>query len=106
MTPSVPPRPHWGETARFLEVHAPPVIPYANVGGVQDDFQALGIGDEVRRDIATIELHPLDDFEGRLGGVAFFNRDDAIFPHLLLCCLVGLSERPFTWFAMRKRLSP
>ena len=54
-----------------------------NVGIVQDGFHALGIGDEVWREIATIELHPLNDFEGRLGGVAFFNRDDAIFPHLL-----------------------
>jgi len=31
LTPSVPPRPHWCETARFLEVHAPPVLPYTVV---------------------------------------------------------------------------
>ena len=33
LTPSVPPRPHWCETARFLEVHAPPVLPYTVVLG-------------------------------------------------------------------------
>jgi hypothetical protein len=33
-----------------------------NVGVVQHGFHALGIGDEVRREIATIELHPLDNF--------------------------------------------
>jgi hypothetical protein len=33
LTPPVPPRPHWCETAPFLEVHASPVIAHAIVMG-------------------------------------------------------------------------
>ena len=32
-----------------------------------DDFHALGIGHEVRREVAAVELHALDDLERRLG---------------------------------------
>ncbi len=32
----------------------------------------------MRRKIATIELHPLDNDDFSVGGLAFFNRDDAV----------------------------
>ena len=34
-----------------------------DVGVLQNGFHALGIGDEVRREIAAVELHAFDDFE-------------------------------------------
>ena len=43
LTPSVPPRPHWCETARFLEVHAPPAIHHAIV---MDRERLWCVGDE------------------------------------------------------------
>ena len=30
---------------------------------LENGFHALGIGDEVRREVAAIELHTFDDFE-------------------------------------------
>ena len=32
---------------------------------LEHDFHALGIGDEVRREVAAVELHALDDVERR-----------------------------------------
>ena len=42
-----------------------------------------GIGDEVRREVAAVELHALDDFERRLGRLALLDRDDAFLADLL-----------------------
>ena len=52
-------------------------------GILEDDFHALGIGHEVRREIAAIELHALDDVERRLQRLGFFNRDHAVLADLL-----------------------
>ena len=43
----------------------------------------LRVGDEVGRDVAAVELHALDDFEHRLGGLRFLDRDDAFAADLL-----------------------
>ena len=34
-----------------------------DVGVLEDGFHALGIGNEVRREIAAVELHAFDDFQ-------------------------------------------
>ena len=41
------------------------------------------VGDEVGRDVALVELHALDEFERRLGGLAFLDGDDAVLADLL-----------------------
>jgi hypothetical protein len=43
----------------------------------------LGVGDEVRREIAAVELHALDDVELGLGGLGLLDRDDALVADLL-----------------------
>src|SRR5579859_320693 len=42
----------------------------------------FGVGDEVRRQIAAVELHAFDDIKFGLGGLGFFNRDDAFVADL------------------------
>ena len=54
-----------------------------DVGVLQRHFHALGIGDEVRREIAAVELHAFDDFELRLEGLGLFDGDDAVLADLL-----------------------
>src|SRR6266566_8088195 len=43
----------------------------------------VGIGDEVGRDVATVELHALHDFELSLEGFGLLNRDDTFVADLL-----------------------
>src|ERR1019366_562719 len=50
---------------------------------LEHDLHALGVRDEVRREVAAVELHALDDFERRLGGLALLDRDDAFLADLL-----------------------
>ena len=50
---------------------------------LEDGLHAGGIGHHVGRQVAAIELHPLDDVEGRLHPLGFFDRDDAVLAHLL-----------------------
>ena len=38
-------------------------------GVLEHDLHPLGIGDEVRREVAAVELHALDDLERRLGAL-------------------------------------
>src|SRR5439155_18150965 len=54
-----------------------------DVGVLERGFHALGIGDEVRRQVAAVELHALDDFELGLERLGLFHGDDAIFADLL-----------------------
>jgi hypothetical protein len=46
-------------------------------------FHALGVGDEVRREVAAVELHALDDLERGLEALGLFDRDDAVLADLL-----------------------
>src|SRR4051812_25854831 len=48
-----------------------------DVGVIHVDAHLVGIGDEVRRDVAAVELHALDDFKLGLQALGLFNRDDA-----------------------------
>ena len=50
---------------------------------LEDALHPLGIGHEVRREVAAIELHPLDDLDGGLGALRLLDRDDALAADLL-----------------------
>src|SRR5205814_5568293 len=43
----------------------------------------LGVGDEVRRDVAAVELHALDDFDLGVERLGLFDRNDALVADLL-----------------------
>ena len=49
----------------------------------QRAIHALGIGDEVRGEVAAVELHSFDHFERRFHRLRFFNGDDAVLAHFL-----------------------
>ena len=54
-----------------------------DVGVVEGDFHRLGLVDEVRRDVALVELHAFDEVDGRLDALAFLDRDDAVLADLV-----------------------
>ena len=54
-----------------------------DVGILELGDHLLRIGDEVRREIAAVELHALDDVELGLGGLGLLDRDDALVADLL-----------------------
>ena len=50
---------------------------------VQNGLHLLGIGCHVRRQVATVELHALDDLAVGLGGLGLLDGDNAVLRHLL-----------------------
>ncbi len=54
-----------------------------DVGVVHFNAHLVGVGDEVGRDVAAVELHAFDDLEFGLERLGFFNRDDALVADLL-----------------------
>ena len=54
-----------------------------DVGVLELGDHLLGVGDEIGREIAAVELHALDDVELGLGGLGLFDRDDALVADLL-----------------------
>src|SRR6266571_1339579 len=50
---------------------------------LQHALHALGVGDEVRAQVAPIELHPLDDLEGRFEALRLLHRDHPVLADLL-----------------------
>src|SRR6266481_6161950 len=54
-----------------------------DVGIFHFNAHLVGVGDEVGRDIAAVELHAFDDLEFGLERLGFFNRDDALVANLL-----------------------
>ena len=50
---------------------------------LEGGFHALGVGDEVRRQVAAVELHALDDVERRLEALRLLDRDDAFLADLV-----------------------
>src|SRR5437667_3255663 len=54
-----------------------------DVGIVHFNAHLVGVGDEIGRDVAAVELHALDDVEFGLQRLGFFNRDDALVADLL-----------------------
>jgi hypothetical protein len=54
-----------------------------DVGVLEHGFHALRIGDEIRREVAAVKLHALDDFELGLERLGLFDGDDAVLADLL-----------------------
>src|SRR6266436_4698251 len=54
-----------------------------DVGVIEFDAHLVGVGDEVGRDVAAVELHAFDDVKFGLERLGFFNRDDALVADLL-----------------------
>ena len=54
-----------------------------DVGVLELGDHLLRVGDEVRGEVAAVELHALDDVELGLGGLGLFDRDDALVADLL-----------------------
>jgi hypothetical protein len=50
---------------------------------VEDGFHALGVGDEVRRDVALVEAHALGELELHAEGVGLLDGDDAVLADLV-----------------------
>ena len=50
-----------------------------DVAILKDAFHLLRVGDEVRREVAAIELHTFDPFDFRREALAFVDSDDAVF---------------------------
>ena len=54
-----------------------------DVGVGELDLHLLGVGDEIRREIAAVELHALDDVELELEALGLLDRDHAFLADLL-----------------------
>ncbi len=54
-----------------------------DVGLLHLDDHGVGVGDEVRGEVAAVELHAFDDVHFRGQALAFLNRDDAVLADLL-----------------------
>ena len=54
-----------------------------DVGIVHFNAHLVGVGDEVGRDVAAVELHAFDDLEFGLERLGFLDRDDALVADLL-----------------------
>ena len=54
-----------------------------DVGIFHFNAHLVGVGDEVGRDVAAVELHAFDDLEFGLERLGFLNRDDALVADLL-----------------------
>src|SRR3954453_5125708 len=54
-----------------------------DVGVIHLDAHLVGVGDEVGRDVAAVELHAFDDVEFGLQRLGFLNRDNALVADLL-----------------------
>ncbi len=54
-----------------------------NEAVLQHGLHALGVGDEVRRQVAAVELHALDHVQRRLHRLRFLDGDDAFLADLL-----------------------
>jgi hypothetical protein len=52
-------------------------------GSSSSTSHRFGIGDEIWRQVATVELHALDDFEGGFEALRLFDSDDAFLTDLV-----------------------
>ncbi len=50
---------------------------------IERGFHPLGVGNEVRRDVALVELHALGELELDAGGLALVDGDDAVLADLV-----------------------
>jgi len=70
---------HWEEVADGGDLRAD----QEHVGVLHDRFHALGVGHEVRRDVALVEPHALDEVELHAERLALLDGDDAVGADLL-----------------------
>src|SRR5438067_2029867 len=63
--------------------HAELLLVDEDDGVLQHHFHPLRIRHEVGREVSSVELHALDDLEGSLDRLGFFDGDDAVLPDLL-----------------------
>src|SRR5262249_8417587 len=54
-----------------------------DVGVFEPAFHRLGVGDEIRREIAFVELHAFDDVERGFDRLGFLDGDGAVFADLI-----------------------
>ncbi len=54
-----------------------------DVGVFEDGFHRFGVGHEVGREIALVELHALDDVEAGFDRLGFFHRDRSVLAHFV-----------------------
>ena len=66
-----------------------------DVGVLDDGLHALGVGDEVRRDVALVELHALGELELGRRGRGLLDGDDAVLADLVE--RVGDGRRRSSW---------
>ena len=59
------------------------LVDQQDVGVFQLDRHGVLIGDEVGREVATVELHAFDDFQLVFEAATFVNGDDAFFTYFL-----------------------
>ncbi len=52
-------------------------------GVLQDHLHGVRVRDEVRREVAAVELHAVDRVERRLGALGLLDGDDAVLAHLV-----------------------
>ena len=52
-------------------------------GLLEDALHPVGVGDEVGRQVAAVELHALDDLQRRLQALGLLDRDDAVLADLV-----------------------
>src|SRR5262249_27226422 len=64
-----------------------------DIGVLELGDHLLGVGDEVGREIAAVELHPFDDFELGLERLGLFDRDHALVAALLAGAGDHLADR-------------
>src|SRR2546430_1611644 len=69
----------WPISGLLLEAMvATSVISFASLASIFSADHRLLVGDEVRRQVAAVELHALHDHDFRVGGLAFLDGDDAV----------------------------
>jgi hypothetical protein len=72
----------WSSGSRSLR-RADLLLVDQDVGVLEDGLHGLGVGDEVGREIALVELHALDDLERGLDGLGLLDRDGAVLADLV-----------------------
>src|SRR5690606_5671150 len=72
---------HWDHVFEVRDL----LLIHKNESVFQRSFHSFRIGNEIRREIPTIELHTLNYFKSSFHGFCFFNRNDAFFAHSVHC---------------------
>ena len=74
-----------------------------DVGVLEDGFHRFGVGHEVGREVALVELHAFDDVEGGFDRLGFFDRDGAVLADLVHRVGDDLADRACPSWRRRSR---